>query len=246
MTLLVVALPTGPSWRAPDLHEPLGALVAEGHVSEAVLLPARGELYAESATFHGGIARIAEALAPVCGCTVSEFGARSDPSYDTPAAHRLFAAAAGLTSPGVHARELAAAAAGEHVGEHLQTLLTEALHVADAIADALRQPAPVPDQLVQQAARRYAASRRSDQVTPTLTALREQAHAVVQQELARFDARRPDLDADERAEVTRAAYRVAEQLLNAPTLRIEELEASAERARYTSALRALFGLGAAP
>lgn len=59
---------------------------------------------------------------------------------------------------------------------------------------------------------------RTADALPTVVRLRENGQAVVDAELARLHSRLPNLDTVTRQEVTRAAQRIAEKLLHAPTL----------------------------
>ena len=88
----------------------------------------------------------------------------------------------------------------------------------------------------------YLAAQRQLAVTPTVTALRERAGAVVAAEVARLEGRLPDMDSRTRAEVGDAVRRAVEKLLHVPTVRVKELAAAGDGADYTAALRALFDL----
>jgi glutamyl-tRNA reductase len=79
-------------------------------------------------------------------------------------------------------------------------------------------------------------------VAPTVTALRARANQVIDAELARLDARLPDIDAASRVEVATAVRRAVEKLLHAPTVRVKELASTPEGDSYAKALRELFDL----
>lgn len=97
---------------------------------------------------------------------------------------------------------------------------TDARHLA-AVADL-----PEAARIVADAVRAYSARRRATSATPAVVALREQAAAVVQAELAHLDRRLPDLDPATRHELTRAVRRVADKLLHAPTVALQQLPAA--------------------
>jgi len=88
----------------------------------------------------------------------------------------------------------------------------------------------------------YAAAQRAVAVAPTVTALRGMAAGVVDTELARFDARLPDLDEKTRAEVANTVRRVVDKLLHEPTVRVKQLAVEPGGASYAMALNALFNL----
>ncbi len=69
-------------------------------------------------------------------------------------------------------------------------------------------------------------AQRAARVAPTVVALRQLASDVVAAELARLDARLPDLDPAAREEVAQTVRRTVEKLLHAPTVRMKELAAT--------------------
>ncbi len=79
-------------------------------------------------------------------------------------------------------------------------------------------------------------------VAPTVTALRARASQVIEAEIARLDARLPELEPGVRAEVAGAVRRAVEKLLHAPTVRVKELASTPGGDQYAAALRELFGL----
>ena len=79
-------------------------------------------------------------------------------------------------------------------------------------------------------------------VQPAVVALRRMAAGVVDVELDRLDARLPQLDPTERAEVARTVRRVVDKLLHQPSVRVRELSAGAAGLDYAEALRELFAL----
>jgi glutamyl-tRNA reductase len=88
----------------------------------------------------------------------------------------------------------------------------------------------------------FAAARRRASVTPTVVALRSMATAVVDAEVARLDARLPDLDPSLRAELLHSVRRVADKLLHQPTVRVKELADEQGAVSYAAALAELFAL----
>ena len=88
----------------------------------------------------------------------------------------------------------------------------------------------------------YDTAQRAATVGPTVTALRGMAAHVVEAELARFDARAPELDARARAEVANTVRRVVDKLLHEPTVRVKQLAADPGGTSYAVALRELFNL----
>ncbi|AXG78474.1 glutamyl-tRNA reductase [Streptomyces paludis] len=88
----------------------------------------------------------------------------------------------------------------------------------------------------------FGAAQRAAHITPTVVALRAMAADVVSSEVARLEARLPDLDEKQRAEVTRTVRRVVDKLLHAPTVRVKQLASEPGGAGYADALRELFDL----
>jgi glutamyl-tRNA reductase len=96
--------------------------------------------------------------------------------------------------------------------------------------------------LVRQEVADFLGARRSSHVTPTVVALRSMASGVVAAELARLDAKLPELGQRERAEVERTVRRIVDKLLHQPTVRVQELAAGPDTVDYAAALRELFAL----
>ena len=88
----------------------------------------------------------------------------------------------------------------------------------------------------------FLAWQRASRVAPTVAALRHRASQVAEAELARLDARLPDLDERTRAELAATVRRVVGTLLHTPTVRVKELAEAPAAASYAEALRELFGL----
>ncbi|HET6563532.1 MAG TPA: glutamyl-tRNA reductase [Marmoricola sp.] len=88
----------------------------------------------------------------------------------------------------------------------------------------------------------FLSARRLANVTPTVVALRTMATGVVDGELARLDARLPQLDPVIRAELELAVRRVADKLMHRPTVRVKELANSTGAVSYAAALAELFSL----
>ncbi|MFF7634073.1 glutamyl-tRNA reductase [Kitasatospora sp. NPDC008050] len=88
----------------------------------------------------------------------------------------------------------------------------------------------------------FGAAQRAARIAPTVVALRAMASEVVGAELARLEARLPDLDERSRAEMAQTVRRVVDKLLHAPTVRVKQLAAEPGGASYAEALRELFDL----
>ncbi|MFI1192985.1 glutamyl-tRNA reductase [Micromonospora sp. NPDC020750] len=83
---------------------------------------------------------------------------------------------------------------------------------------------------------------RGADVAPTVAALRSRAEDVVTVELRRLAQRRPELSADQRAEVARTVHRVVQRLLHQPTVKVRQLAAEPGGDQYAALLRELFDL----
>ncbi|HKJ12079.1 MAG TPA: glutamyl-tRNA reductase [Ornithinimicrobium sp.] len=88
----------------------------------------------------------------------------------------------------------------------------------------------------------YLTERRAHEVAPTVAALRAQAGALVQEEMARLEQRLPEMDEAARAEVRRSVSRVVDKLLHTPTVRVKEKHAQDQAEDYARVLRELFDL----
>jgi glutamyl-tRNA reductase len=86
---------------------------------------------------------------------------------------------------------------------------------------------------------------RSDDVAPTVAALRARADEVVAAELDRLRGRLADLDPAVRAEVERTVRRVVSTLLHQPTVRMKELASAPGGDWVATAVRDLFQLDVA-
>jgi glutamyl-tRNA reductase len=84
----------------------------------------------------------------------------------------------------------------------------------------------------------------SQEVLPTVGALRERANAIVDQVLAENDQRWESLSDADRERVDMLARAIASRLLHEPTLRIKSVADREDSYLYVSALRELFGLDA--
>ena len=101
--------------------------------------------------------------------------------------------------------------------------------------------------IVDEEVSQFRATRRANQVTPTVVALRTQGQGVVDSELSRLMGRLPDdLDDRSREEIGRAMRRVADKLLHRPTVRVKELAVEPDGHAYEAALRELFDLDPNP
>lgn len=116
----------------------------------------------------------------------------------------------------------------------LGDLLAEDATAADELAAARR--------LVEAQVAEFLAHRRSLEVAPTVTAFRSSLHGVLRAELDRLADRVPDLDDRQWAEVSLAMHRLVEKLLHTPTVRVKQLNGTAEPGDYAHALRELFAL----
>ncbi len=88
----------------------------------------------------------------------------------------------------------------------------------------------------------FITARRQASVTPTVVALRSMATGVVDAEMARLDARLPDLDPMVRGELLHAVRRVSDKLLHEPTVRVKQLADQQGAVSYAAALAELFSL----
>ena len=96
--------------------------------------------------------------------------------------------------------------------------------------------------IVSQEVGSHLSRQRAERVAPTVVALRARAQQMVDVELARLEARLPDLDERSRREITNAVSRVVDKLLHTPTVRVKELAESPGGDSYAEALRELFAL----
>jgi glutamyl-tRNA reductase len=95
------------------------------------------------------------------------------------------------------------------------------------------------EELVAEAADRFAAWRASLDVVPAIASLREYAEQIRRNELARIDGR---LSERERRTVDSVTQQILNKLLHVPTVRMKEAAAGANGTSYADALRHLFGL----
>lgn len=96
--------------------------------------------------------------------------------------------------------------------------------------------------IVEDEVRTFLAAKAASHITPTVVALRTMATDVVAAELARIETRLPDLTANELAAVRKALHRVAEKLIHAPTVRVQQLIDGPADLTYADALAHLFAL----
>ncbi len=91
--------------------------------------------------------------------------------------------------------------------------------------------------------RSFLAAKAASRVTPTVVALRTMATEVVAAEIARLESRVGDLTTNQQAAVRQAMHRVADKLIHAPTVRVQQLVADTpEGLTYADALADLFAL----
>lgn len=96
--------------------------------------------------------------------------------------------------------------------------------------------------IVEDEVRTFLAAKAASHITPTVVALRTMATDIVDKEQARIEARLPNLTASERADVRKALHRVAEKLIHAPTVRVQQLIDGPAGLTYADALADLFAL----
>lgn len=96
--------------------------------------------------------------------------------------------------------------------------------------------------IVESEVRTFLAAKAASHITPTVVALRTMATDVVSAEQARIAARLPNLTPDEMADVRKALHRVAEKLIHAPTVRVQQLVDGPAGLTYADALADLFAL----
>ncbi|MDR7087901.1 glutamyl-tRNA reductase [Aeromicrobium panaciterrae] len=96
--------------------------------------------------------------------------------------------------------------------------------------------------IVEDEVRTFLVAKAASQVTPTVVALRTMATDVVDAEVARIEARLPNLTADELASVRQALRRVADKLIHTPTVRVQQLVDGTGSLTYAEALADLFAL----
>ena len=96
--------------------------------------------------------------------------------------------------------------------------------------------------IVDDEVRTFLAAKSASRVTPTVVALRTMATSVVEAEAERVAARIGALSPEDLLEVRRALQRVADKLIHAPTVRVQELVDGPTGLTYADALTDLFAL----
>ena len=96
--------------------------------------------------------------------------------------------------------------------------------------------------IVEDEVRSFLAAKSASRVTPTVVALRTMATDVVAAELGRLESRISDLTDDQQAAVRQALHRVADKLIHAPTVRVQQLIEDPAGLTYADALADLFAL----
>jgi glutamyl-tRNA reductase len=124
-------------------REVLTTLVAQPHVSEAVILSTcnRVEVYASVTAFHGGLTEVGQVLATRAGLDVNDLAAHLYVHFDAEAAHHALRVAAGLESMVVGEAQILGqlreaygqAAAHDTVGRQLHELMQQALRVGKRV-----------------------------------------------------------------------------------------------------------------
>ena len=95
--------------------------------------------------------------------------------------------------------------------------------------------------IVAEELRSYVERIRSQDVVPTVKALRRRGAEILRSELDRIDSRTPDLSEKERKEVHSAMKRVVDKLMHTPTVQLKKLAGHTDMT-YSDAIRDLFGL----
>lgn len=90
--------------------------------------------------------------------------------------------------------------------------------------------------------RSFLAAKAASRVTPTVVALRTMATEVVAAEVDRLEGRLDGLTDDQRSAVRQALHRVADKLIHAPTVRVQQLIDGPDGLTYADALADLFAL----
>ena len=90
--------------------------------------------------------------------------------------------------------------------------------------------------------RAHLAAMAAQRVEPIVVSLRARADRVVEAELQRLRLRLPGIDDADADEVARSLRRAVSTLLHTPTVRMKELAADPDGARYATALHRLFDL----
>ncbi|APT91823.1 glutamyl-tRNA reductase [Corynebacterium phocae] len=88
----------------------------------------------------------------------------------------------------------------------------------------------------------FTSAQRVRDVAPAVSALRKHAADLVACEAARLEQKHPELDAQQREDISRALKRVVDKLLHQPTVRAKQLAATEGSVSHETALQDLFGL----
>ncbi|MGH3459551.1 glutamyl-tRNA reductase [Aeromicrobium sp.] len=96
--------------------------------------------------------------------------------------------------------------------------------------------------IVEDEVRTFLAVKSASRITPTVVALRGMATEVVDAEVTRILTRMPALRPDEVEQVRRSLQRVADKLIHAPTVRVQQLVEGPAGLTYADALADLFAL----
>ncbi len=97
-------------------------------------------------------------------------------------------------------------------------------------------------EIVEDEVRTFLAAKSASRVTPTVVALRSMATEVVEAEVARITTRMPALRPEEIEQVRRSLQRIADKLIHAPTVRVQQLVEGPAGLTYADALADLFAL----
>lgn len=88
----------------------------------------------------------------------------------------------------------------------------------------------------------FSSAQRVRDVAPAVSALRKHAADVVECEIARLEHKHPELDDEQREDISRALKRAVDKLLHEPTVRAKQLAATEGTVSHETALQELFGL----
>ena len=232
-------------------------LIGSPHVAESMVLSTcnRVEVYAEVSRFHGGVVDVTETLSKVTGVARSELTPHLYVRYEDRAVQHAFEVAAGLDSMVIGEQQILgqvrtalrqaqdAATAGKSLNDLAQAALRvgKRIHHDTGIDRAGASVVSVALELAEEVLAHTAAIA-AHRVEPIVVSLRSRADDVVEAELQRLRLRLPHLDDEAALEMAKSLRRVVSTLLHTPTVRMKELAADPDGARYATALHRLFDL----
>jgi glutamyl-tRNA reductase len=257
ISIVSVALDLAAEQYAETLTGRTAVVVGAGAMSSlAATLLARagvGELVIANRTFEHG-QRLAE--------QVGGRAVRLEQLSDELAGAEILVSCTGSTGLVLTADDLAAARSREDASPRLVVVDLALPHdVDEAVADlpgvtridlnvladlpaarASEQDVELARSIVADEVRAHVASMAALRVEPIVLSLRARADAVVESELQRLRLRLPGLDDAAADELARSLRRTVQTLLHTPTVRMKELAADPDGARYATALHRLFDL----